>query len=444
MPISMTSIKYSAIGAWIVAGALRLIAPGSALFCIASWLAGRPPVSSWLGTYALAEVLFFILVYLPRSQYLQQSSSASTGWFYADSPSETIQQDNLKDLLLWAIFNTEAKAMREEWREEIDDYVMQIEIIIGQKLRPGRNENVRCKTFTLDTVKICHKPLIFYLQGFKHYRTRAWDICFPPRFDTAFSRRSVHPLLGYWYRPHRSRTKNPILFLHGVGIGLYPYLPFLVDIVTADPDVGIISIEDLPISTHITHAHLRREEMLKALTQILDHHEFQRITVVGHSYGTVIASHMVHDSTLSSRIASTVLVDPIAILPFLPDLTANFVYGSPGAWMPYFVCRDPGIAHTVQRSLFFIECALWREDLRRAGVVLAERDELIAAEEIWGYLTGRASPEHECQQGKLEILFFEKLGHGDTFNSQAARKEMAMMVMRMSMPQDASDTKVSS
>ena len=65
-------------------------------------------------------------------------------------------------------------------------------------------------------------------RGFKHYSTQKWFHSFPPRPQTILSEKSVDSDLPYWYRPHRSTTKSPILFLHGIGVQLCsPVFPHL-------------------------------------------------------------------------------------------------------------------------------------------------------------------------------------------------------------------------
>ena len=65
--------------------------------------------------------------------------------------------------------------------------------------------------------------LTLYLLNFKHYSTGGIFYTFPPRPFTMFSSSSPVPL-PYWYRPHRSTTKSPVLFLHGIGV---PPISFL-------------------------------------------------------------------------------------------------------------------------------------------------------------------------------------------------------------------------
>ncbi len=93
--------------------------------------------------------------------------------------------------------------------------------------------------------------------------------------------------LSYWHRPHKSATKLPIVFLHGIGIGLLPYVPFLGALNGAngseDGDVGIIAVEILPISFRMTHRGLGKGEMCRQLQMILRRHGFEKFVLVSHS-----------------------------------------------------------------------------------------------------------------------------------------------------------------
>ncbi|KAI0926716.1 hypothetical protein AcV5_007432 [Taiwanofungus camphoratus] len=457
---------------------LRLVAPLSIGYILASWYTGRFLYSPWLGAYAVAEAVFYLFVYLPRSRLLQKrathppppfraereaifakilphicQSDRATGWYTSSQgPAETIKRDNVKEWLLWALFGDDGSGIQPEWEDELEKYITQIEAFIGQGLEPGRNEDVTSKAFTFDTVKMLHRPLLCYTlmlfldtnvwlmmrwNGFKHFNLDNWLFCFPPRILTIFSQQSPHPDLGYWYRPHRSRTKRPILFLHGLGMGLWVYVKFLIEVARAEPDVGIIAIEDLPMSMRVTSRHLTREEMLAAVERVLDHHGFQEVVTAGHSYGAILTTHILHDPLLSRRVSASLLVDPVSLLLYRPDLTHNFIYRTPRStnqwkfW--YFACRDPDIARAVQRNWHMPENVLWREDLvgRQVTVVLAERDHLINTEEIWKYLTSRADdPEYRWQHDGLEVLYLSGIDHGEMFETAAWRKPMIQVMSR--------------
>jgi pimeloyl-ACP methyl ester carboxylesterase len=261
--------------------------------------------------------------------------------------------------------------------------------------------------------------IALYSHGFTHHNTRKWFHAFPPRPLLAlFSRPSADTVtnIPYWYRPHRSRTKLPIVFFHGIGIGLFPYVPFLRELAKQDPDVGILAVEILPISMHITEPPLARDAMCDAITRILNAHGLQRIVLVGHSYGTAISAyllrrqwrgskdrslsaaagtnhvvnHALHDDNHDGHnrrdesgdkdlIAATLLMDPIPFLLHYPAVAYNFVYRKPrraNEWqLWYFASRDADIARALSRHFFWFESVLFREDVLRSSRIKAEDDE---------------------------------------------------------------------
>ena len=250
--------------------------------------------------------------------------------------------------------------------------------------------------------------IALYIQGFTHYNTRKWLHVFPPRPLLAlFSHvsRDTETNIPYWYRPHRSSTKLPILFIHGIGIGLLPYVPFLRELAAQDPDVGILAIEILPICMHITAPPLVRDAMCAGITRILNAHGLSRVVLAGHSYGTVISAHLLRrqwasvdpplnplatqtprhtqpmqestnqhrvtvtldDRSRSDLIAAVLLMDPVPFLLHYPAMPYNFVYRQPrhanewGLW--YFSSRDADTARALLRHFFWHECILFREDV---------------------------------------------------------------------------------
>jgi len=215
--------------------------------------------------------------------------------------------------------------------------------------------------------------------------------------------------IPYWYRPHRSRTKLPIVFIHGIGIGLLPYIPFLRELAAQDPDVGILAIETLPMSMHITEPPLARDAICDAITRILNAHGLRRIVLAGHSYGTAISAYLLrrqwgsvdrplippnstpttpllqrptrgsanrvsnivgangNGSDGGDLIAATLLMDPIPFLLHYPAVAYNFVYRPPryaNEWqLWYFASRDADVSRALSRHFFWFECILFREDV---------------------------------------------------------------------------------
>ncbi|KAH9832839.1 uncharacterized protein C8Q71DRAFT_775203 [Rhodofomes roseus] len=455
--------------------ALRLVAPLSILYTLASWWEGRLLYSPWLGAYALAEACFYFFVYLPRSYLLQKAAThpppltrkereklfsncfvyiakmnMASGWFFG-SETSLIKRENMREWLLWALFGCNRENGRPEWNDEIEGYLAKLEDYTGSPFEDGWSETAKCMRLTLDPVVMLHRPLVWYaivglvdtvtcaglaLAGFNHCCTRNPFSSFPFRMWSLFSQRTPEPSLSYWYRPHRSKTKQPVVFLHGIGIGLWPYVTFLRELVDKDPDVGIIAIENLSISMRISPPPLRRADMLAALTTVLAHHQISTFVLAAHSYGTVLSAHVLRDPALSARVTATLLIDPIPFLLYLPPVAYNFVYREPRSasefqlW--YFASRDADIARALSRHFFWTENVLWKEDLagREAAVILCGQDQIVDSAEVLKYLTGSEDVQFRCRKNGLEVLYYPNLDHSNQFNYEECRRPMVEVLSR--------------
>jgi pimeloyl-ACP methyl ester carboxylesterase len=132
--------------------------------------------------------------------------------------------------------------------------------------------------------------LRFYSFDFHRTSLLQFLAVFPTRLLNLFNTyRSPARTLTYWYRPHTSRTRLPVLFIHGIGVGLYMYVPFLADLNaedskdSSDGQVGIIAIEIMPISSRITAEAMLKDEMCEEIHCILTAHGWERFILVSHS-----------------------------------------------------------------------------------------------------------------------------------------------------------------
>lgn len=260
---------------------------------------------------------------------------------------------------------------------------------------------------------ITYSSMLF--NSFHFHRTSFWAL-FPPRLPALIAtKKSPSRHITYWHRPHASKTRLPVLFIHGVGVGLYPYTNFLRDINVKDSyfgsisdtsdSIGIIAVEIMAVSSRLTYQALDKDVLVAEIHEILRFHGWDEYVLVGHSYGTIISTHLLKAQSqlqaAAPRIGPVVLIDPICFLLHLPDVAYNFTARAPSSakelvlW--YFGSMDIGIAHTLGRRFFWSENVLWKEDLvvggRRTGnghrdmtVVLSGRDDIVDVRAVKGYL----------------------------------------------------------
>lgn len=169
--------------------------------------------------------------------------------------------------------------------------------------------------------------------GFSYYRLplRSLFASFPfGLLSLPFARRSPSRHISYWHHPHTSTDHLPILFIHGIGIGLHTYLNFFKQHLRTMPEIGLIAIEIPAISSRITSSSmLLGAKMADEILRILEHHGWERCVVACHSYGFVVATHLLRDEHVSPRIDNMLFVDPVAFSFHDPNVAYNFLRRAP-------------------------------------------------------------------------------------------------------------------
>jgi len=287
-----------------------------------------------------------------------------------------------------------------------------------------------------------------FSQLFKSLPIRPWSIL------TFY--RSPSPQISYWHLPHTSPDHIPVLFIHGVGVGLHFYLNFFKDFLTElrPQGIGMIALEILPISSRITGPFPQEEQTAQQIRKILDKHGWTRCIVMSHSYGSVVAAHLLHDRSTKDMIGPMIFVDPVAFSFHPPEVAWNFLRRKPTTAseieLQYFASTDPDVAYTLTRRFIWSENSLWREDVEqraiapggpqnRCTLTLAGKDIITDTNTLGCYLTRSQvndEPWYEQENalndewkgsnwtGKapLEVIWFPELNHAEVFDDAKDRK----------------------
>ena len=491
---------------------LHYIAPLSILCCVLTLLVRHSAyrIPRILKAIAVAETLFYLLVYLPRRYILQHAAIHPTTlprderrklflschdnvpdadqylrkWFREASPAD-IKRENVKEFFCWAFLNKATWGLEDE--DELDEYVDKIESLLGRKLGSGRGSAVPLR-LTLDEVRMMHRSLIWYMvgtctrdlifhtnldvqcvcvvdtiaycymlfHGFRFHRLRHSRTLtvFPFRPLTLLSpHKSPAKTITYWHRPHTAKNRLPVLFVHGIGIGLYPYVNFLAQInqekdgEACDGQIGVIAVEIMPISFRITDQMPEKEQLCKEILQIVKKHDWEKFVLVSHSYGSVISTHLLKGPEIASRIGPVLLIDPVSFLLHLPDVAYNFTCRQPKRanehQLYYFASMDMGVAHTLSRRFFWSENILWKEDVhgRRLTVTLCGQDLIVNAEAVGRYLTDtKDDDKHDAEWQErpwtgegLDVLWFPTKDHAQVFDNPRDYRRLIRVIRTYSL-----------
>ncbi|KAI1158485.1 hypothetical protein F5B18DRAFT_85720 [Nemania serpens] len=475
--------------------------------------------------YSILDVLYALFIYYPYNRRLRQAAkhpplqpraerkallvrcldnvpdtaSYLRTWFLGADESD-IRRDNVQEFLSWAFFDRHSGNETAAELEEIDEYLAEVERRIGHELRPGRGK-AKCLRLTLDEIEVRYRSAVWYFivgavdlathfllsrRGFQYYAQPKphSHSAVPVRLQSLFAEKRSACQLSYWYRPHTAKDKLPLVFMHGIGIGLWPYICHLSNLneaVAGDDQIGIIALEYLPVSARLSDVPLSQAQFLSQISLLLDVHGWDQFAISGHSYGTVLATHMLKSPSLGPRIQSLVLVDPVCILLHLPDVAYNFTRRKPRRaneyllW--YFASMDPGVAHCLGRHFFWKDSIAWKEDLvqilenspddggvgstaqlkksqlRKVVVCLAERDLIVNTPAVLRYLlndedwmsageifdgSGSDDPLQPAvarlgsrfERNGIEVVWFHGLDHAQAFDSKETSARLAAVTRR--------------
>ncbi|KAL8871383.1 MAG: hypothetical protein Q9174_002768 [Haloplaca sp. 1 TL-2023] len=370
-------------------------------------------------------------------------------WFKG-APLSDICREDLKQFFCWSFLNKEKYGLLDD--SELEDYVSQFEKRLGRDLMSGKGNAIPLR-LTMDPIifavdVLTHVYMLFYSFRFYRLPLKRFFTVFPPRPLTLLTKHTTPAqTLSYWHRPHTSRSRLPVLFIHGIGIGMWTYAPFLAELSkTKDRpnqgETGLIAVEIMPISFRITHAALSRDEMKDEILKIVRSHGWTRFVLVAHSYGSVIATHLLQDEMFSTMIEAVLLVDPVSILLHLPDVAFNFTCRQPMEanehQLYYFASMDMGVAHTLSRRFFWQQNILWKHDIkgRRVTVVLCGQDLITNTKAVGEYLTAhedRSSAttswkDKEWTGRELDIIWYEDLDHAQVFEAKRNHDRLVKVV----------------
>ncbi|KAI8613582.1 hypothetical protein BC830DRAFT_1131575 [Chytriomyces sp. MP71] len=398
----------------------------------------------FLQLYLHLETMFFVYFHLQhkrlqriirpppisdvdRERLLQQMLYTSgdefheffAGWFrwthtkkqVAPEEFHLIRRDNFRDWFAWMLFG--ASGYQELLNDphallrcqQLNEVVQRFSAVKNVFIQPGRNTDMEAIILNYNQVDAYLKPLGFYMV-INLLETVGFSVLKLMGFRRVVRGRRTGSLdsgITYWVFKGRAgqttekKAPFPIVFFHGIGCGLFPYLHFVSQLLLKTnqpiflvelPHVGMRLIEHVPTL----------QQLIDGVEGMLERHGCAEAVFVGHSLGSSLASAMVK---YSKYVAGCVLLDPIVFLTHHPGLAWNFVHRVPGRntetfrtnefFIHWLVSRELYISYTISRHFIWHQIILWADDLpRNHHVVLSRQDLLLDAPVVEKYLANHS------------------------------------------------------
>ncbi|KAF9178720.1 hypothetical protein BGZ51_007465 [Haplosporangium sp. Z 767] len=295
---------------------------------------------------------------------------------------EDIGRENMIHWLAWAFWAAPAEEVFELpfAIAELDQMVDTIEEDKKVKFAKGFNPNVECIRLCLDPVVASHRPLVYYgfvwlasflvglllrILGFTRYDNTTHQIQYnnkpSPDTKSAPSTRTP-PDIAYWYKPCVDPAiKTPLVFVHGIGLGLVPYIHLIVAMTSISRPLILIELPYVA-SRLIQTDCMTPDETYFAIERILKTHKHSKATFMGHSFGTMICAAVCRASPATSPnsiVDGLILADPICFLTH-HSLARNFAYRAPATAtqlvIDLFAAREIGTSWYIMRRFCWSQC----------------------------------------------------------------------------------------
>lgn len=346
------------------------------------------------------------------------------GWFIRLLPGQVTKHD-LREWMSWALFGEYYEDLLEEDAAQVrkdganatesrrldfvDDAVRLFAARSGLddfpqyvKLEPSQERAKWTMLLSLDPVRVSVRPLAMYIvvralnelarfiwrkrygMELLQYGSVQYLLYMPPGWRAEAAAKGEMPL--------------PVLFLHGLGLGMIEYAQ-VVWTLCARPRPVLIPLQpwtsyDLFSERFLRPWHMR--ESAELVRGMLKRHGLYEcgVSVLSHSMGTILHSWLLKE--MPGPIRRSFFVDPVCFQMWAPHLCYRFLYKRAHSFIEYmlryFVAREVGTANVLTRNFewsensLFLECLPHRTDPNRTRVYLAGWDTVVDAPALLRFL----------------------------------------------------------
>lgn len=259
-------------------------------------------------------------------------------------------------------------------------------------------------------MQIITTTLIFRLRGFRSYSVKD---------------------MSYWYHPGTvGSSLDPVVFLHGITPGWLGYARLVLSVASGRP-IFLLDLDGIRIKS-MCFRMPNPENFSHVVKAIIRRHNYQTVSIVGHSFGTISAAWIIkHNPEIVSHVT---LLDPVSLLLCLPDVAYAFVYRSPRTLIEFiiyfFAAKEITISTTLHRNFYWYRNVLWFDEIpAHVGVVvgIAGKDEVANPSALYEYSknwqTKRAEAGSQLSKSaNMEVIYWPEFSHGQVLLSASAQR----------------------
>jgi len=330
----------------------------------------------------------------------------------------TIKLDNFVSCMSWFHYYSPIKEITSAQLTQVHDVATQL---FNQfQLMDNNNPNTKHMELGMGCPSYCHMPLCistilssmnlyysisyFYMKGFKQYKCGG---------------------LTYLVYTKKGCTKDPYLFMHGITIGVYWYSS-LIDELIKERSVFLVVNNGIIISSMNTEIQCQ-ELVVCAVKNILERHDVNKVSLIGHSWGTFWAAWIVRG--IPHRVSHLTMLDPLANFIIFPETTYYICYKPPVTWVDYFVYyfirNDLAVSNSLHHLRWYDILLEYKNIPNDIGVIvcIGGKDELLHIPSVLE-ITDNHIASRPKEAAPFIKLYYPDFIHGECKNNPDSVKEL--------------------
>jgi pimeloyl-ACP methyl ester carboxylesterase len=210
----------------------------------------------------------------------------------------------------------------------------------------------------------------------------------------------------------------PLVFFHGLGIGLVTYIPFILSLIINQPLRPILLFEMPSISMIWEDNHILPKEYATHVSECLKGLKIVKCIMAGHSIGTALVRWM--DLYFPEMIHGRIFIDPICFNLWTHHIAFNALYRSPRslneAFIKFVGMSEAGIATFLHRYFVWFQNTYFTDQLPDNCVIfLAGKDDIVNAPNVLHYLQN-----NKARNETRKIMYNSHFHHGQIMASPQA------------------------
>lgn len=326
-----------------------------------------------------------------------------------------IPRENMLKLLAFILHFKSLWQLSDEQLSNTKAYLKQIENRLNYEFINGYNECLYIMRFGNNKIELQWKPFIYYIL-IRLYKVILYYVLYNKEYTYWKSKNNI----VYFYK--LTNNKKPInLFLHGLGVGISPYLKFIdkLDNVVFPILPNISNIEYHSYFDILTNNVLfpNYEIWLDELENIKSFFAINKLNIIGHSFGSILTSYYMKNKLNS--INKIILIDPVC---FIDGCYKIFKYynnkTNNNSFTGIIVYQDIYVKYVLQRFLFgpYYWIYDYNEITDNCFIILSEKDEIVPSLLLEKKLEANNKNFIKLKNGKHASLFLTN-EHDKSINS---------------------------